>query len=166
MNKAHFFVHHHINNSASGWPSYTLSMINLPGGVKECDCETSLKFLSVSFNSNILPRQYSRPIQSSLLLPLWLLCCGFPVSFSPLFQSFWSSPQPCLSCLNREFICALIKPENSPYSLSLSLNYIWILGEIFSPAKVKFLKFPLSLLLPLITKATEGKFLSLHLCNC
>lgn len=46
------------------------------------------------------------------------------------------------------------QPENRSHPLILSPNYLWILGELFLPAKVKFLKLSLPLLLPVIILAT------------
>lgn len=88
------------------------------------------------------------PVASSLIALLsgflspFLLCfraSSLHLGHAPAEQRIhWSSDQP----------------ENKSHPLILSPNYLWILGELFLPTKVKFLKLSLPLLLPVITLAT------------
>lgn len=113
-------------------------MINLLGDMNKYDCEISLSFVSVSFNSNILRwaalvPHTTFPAASSLLC--FLVSCLLFSFVSELLVFTLALPQR-----NREFTGHLIKPENRSYPLILPPNYLWILRELFLPAKVKFLK--------------------------
>lgn len=129
-------------------------MTSLLAEVNEYDDEIYLSFVPVSFNSNILHSAVlvpsaALPVASSLIALLLVPCLLF--SFVSELLVFTSAmPQ-----LNREFIGHLIKPENSPYPLSLSPNYLWILGEIFFASKGKVSETFFTLLLPIITWATR-----------